>query len=381
VDLAVSRRVGGLTVRVLVLNAGSSSLKLSVIEGARTLLQTSVAVGSGTAEQSVAAALAALAAAAIPAASIGAIGHRVVHGGSELTAATIVDEGVLATIDRLDELAPLHNRVAVAMIRAAQAALPELVQVACFDTALHTTLPESMQRYPVPAKWRDAWGIRRYGFHGLSVQWASERAGELLGRDALELVVAHLGSGSSVTAMSRGVSVATSMGFTPLEGLMMGTRSGSIDPGIVLHLLRSGRLELAELADALEHRSGLRGVSGSSADVRELERAADAGDDAAALALAMFVDRAAQGIAAAATALPRLDALVFTGGIGEHAGRVRAAIVERLAVLGLPRIPSDETGDDRVLARARGESPAVLRIEAREDLVIARAVQSRLPSW
>jgi acetate kinase len=356
---------------VLVLNAGSSSIKVSVVDEGRTLLRTSL--DRTLAERSMDAVLDALAHAGLPAGSIAIVGHRIVHGGDELVDPVLVDGRVLATLDRLDELAPLHNRAGVEILRAARRAFPRVAHVACFDTAFHTTMPEVIRRYPVPTSWYDDWGIRRYGFHGLSVAWASERAAVLLGRaqDELAIVVAHLGGGASVTAVSRGASVATSMGFTPLEGLMMGTRCGSIDPGILLHLLRAGRLQLDELSEALERQSGLRGVSGRSAAVPELEAAAAEGDAAAALALAMFVDRAAQGIAAAATALPRMHALVFTGGIGEHAGGLRAAIVARLAVMGVPRIPADETGTDRVIAN--DGATAVLRIEAREDLVVAAA--------
>jgi acetate kinase len=209
-----------------------------------------------------------------------------------------------------------------------------------------------------------------------------ERAEALLRKDAseLRLVVAHLGSGCSATAVQGRRSVSTSMGFTPLEGLMMGTRSGSLDPGILIHLLRSGRIGLDELAEVLEHRSGLLGVSGSSASVPELEAAAGRGDEQARLAIDLFIARAAAGIAAAATALQRLDAVVFTGGIGEHAGSVRAAIVDRLACLGLDPIGADESNEDRVLAGRPGSNaaaaggPKVLRVEAREDLVIARDV-------
>lgn len=373
--------------RVLVLNAGSSSLKASVVDGAETLLRTSVTWGDDATR--VADRLAALRAileavdgAHILPTSIEAVGHRVVHGGGVFEAPIVLDESSLESLAELGELAPLHNGVAVEAIRAARKALPGLRHVACFDTAFHATLPESGVRYPVPESWHTEWGIRRFGFHGLSVTWAVERAGEILGRAATELdvVVAHLGSGCSVTAVERGRSIGTSMGFTPLEGVMMGTRAGSVDPGILVHLLRSGRTSVEALADALEHRSGLLGVSGRSADVLELEEAAGAGDDRARLALEMFVDRAAAGIGAAVTALPRLDALVFTGGIGANAGRVRAAIVERLGVIGVRAITRDETGEDRILAGdvsagpAKEHGPTVLRIEAREDLVIARAV-------
>lgn len=362
--------------RVLVLNAGSSSLKLGVVDDGESVLQTTIDAPPTDADASVAAVRDALADSGAAIETIAAVGHRIVHGGPRFDAPVVVADELLAELEALIELAPLHNGPALAIVRAARTALPGVVHVACFDTAFHRGLPELARRYPLPRAWHDDWGIQRYGFHGLSVQWASERAAALLGRalDELELVVAHLGSGASVTAVSRGRSVATSMGFTPLEGLMMGTRSGSIDPGIVLHLLRSGRCDVEAIARALEHDSGLRGVSGRSADVRALERAAAGGDGPAALALAMFADRAAQGIAAAATALPCIDALVFTGGIGEHAGELRTRIVARLAVLGLPAPSADESGEDRVLAQGR-TGPAVLRVAAREDLIIARAVE------
>ena len=373
--------------RVLVLNAGSSSLKASVVDDGKTLLRTSVSWGDDATQVAerqleVRAVLDALDAAQIPAASMEAVGHRVVHGGSAFTGPVVVDEAVLASLEDVGELAPLHNGVAVETIRATRAALPGVNHIACFDTAFHASLPEAVSRYPVPESWHAEWGIRRFGFHGLSVAWAVERAGALLGRplNGLELVVAHLGSGCSVTAVRGGRSIATSMGFTPLEGLMMGTRAGSIDPGILIHLLGTGRMSTEALADDLEHRSGLLGVSGRSADIREVQAAADAGDDRARVAMEMFVDRAAAGIGAACVALDRLDALVFTGGIGENAGRVRAAIVERLAVLGFRPTTPEETGEDRLLSsnpragHVDRRQPAVLRIEAREDLVIAREI-------
>ena len=373
--------------RVLVLNAGSSSLKASVVEDGETLLRTSVSWGADATRatdrpSSVGGVLHELERAQVAPDSIDAVGHRVVHGGMAFTGPTVIDDAVLTSLDTLGDLAPLHNAIAVETIRAARAALPRVRHVACFDTAFHATLPEPVARYPVPESWHTDWGIRRYGFHGLSVAWSVERAGELLGRSSsdLGLVVAHLGSGSSVTAVERGRSVATSMGFTPLEGLMMGTRAGSLDPGMLIHLLRTRRIRIDELASTLEHQSGLLGVSRQSADVRELEASADAGDERASLALAMFVDRAAAGIAATTVALRRLDALVFTGGIGEHAGRVRAAIVDRLGVLRFRPIPPDETGEDRLLTgtaevgTSTDRAPAILRVEAREDLVVARAV-------
>jgi acetate kinase len=385
--------------RVLVLNAGSSSLKASAIERGETLFRTSMSWGADatrTADRSsgLAAVVETMEREGLGIGSFDAVGHRIVHGGQVFTAPIVIEDAALDSLDALGELAPLHNAIAIETIRAVREALPGVPNVGCFDTAYHATLPASSARYAVPESWYTDWGIRRFGFHGLSVEWAVERAAELLGREpnAVGLVVAHLGSGCSVTAVDDGRSVWTSMGFTPLEGLMMGTRAGSIDPGILVHLLRARRLELDELADTLEHQSGVLGVSGRSADIREIQQLADAGDERARLAVEMFVLRAAAGIAAAAVGLRLLDAVAFTGGIGEHAGRVRAAIVERLAVVGLRPIATDENGEDRVLAAVdtdptftgaapEGASPSsavlrprVLRIEAREDVVIARAV-------
>ena len=282
----------------------------------------------------------------------------------------IVDADVLAALDDVSRLAPLHNPVAVETLRAARDLLPDTPHVACFDTAFHATLPEAAWRYPVPRGWAEDWGIRRFGFHGLSVQWSTTRAAELLAGRAedLGLVVAHLGSGSSVTAVYGGRSVWTSMGYKPLEGLMMGTRAGSIDPGILLALLREDRLDAARLAEDLEHRSGLVAVGGS-ADMRQLAAAA-ADDEDAALAIEMYAHRAAEGIAAAATSLPALHALVFTGGIGENAADVRARIASRLGALGISSVRDRD--DDGPLTE-HGAEPVVLRIEAREDVVIAHA--------
>lgn len=227
--------------------------------------------------------------------------------------------------------------------------------------------------------------MRRYGFHGISVAWSAERAAALLARPIgdIRIVVAHLGSGCSVTAVDGGRSVATSMGLTPLEGLMMGTRAGSIDPGILFYLMRTGRLDGDELGEELDHASGLVGVSGRTSDVRELLRLEAVGDGPATLALNLFVRRAAECIAAAATALPPLDAIVFTGGIGENAAAIRTRIVSRLGSIGVAPIAEEQPAEDAVLAplaAASGSartgssttSPAVLRIVAREDLVVAR---------
>jgi acetate kinase len=378
----------------LVLNAGSSTLKASVLGpalgpalGALPVLAANppdpvaactVSLGDdatrGAAiDEAVAAALDRLRADGVPPDTVGLAVHRVVHGGERYREPAIVDDGMLTAIDAAAELAPLHNMVAAAVIRSSRTRLPRARHVAVFDTAFHAGLPEAAWRYPLPTAW-EAWGIRRYGFHGLSVAWAVVRASALLGRPVadLGLVVAHLGNGCSVTAVDGGRSVATSMGMTPLEGLMMGTRAGSLDPGIILAVLRAGRRSPAELSEDLDHASGLLGVSGRTGAMDELEASAQAGDERAALAVEMFVVRAAAGIAAAATSLRRLDAVVFTGGIGAHAGSVRARIVERLSVLGAAPIAPDELGADRVLPPT-GRSPVMLRIGSREDLVAARA--------
>ena len=375
-----------LLTRVLVLNAGSSSLKASVIEVGRLepLAATQVGWGSDATRvvdrrSTVEHALAALWGSVEPA-SVASAGHRIVHGGARFRQPMQVDDAVLGELDGIAGLAPLHNEVALETLRAQRALLPGLPAVAVFDTGFHASLQDEAFVYPLPWHWYAEWGIRRFGFHGLSVAWSVRRAGELLGRDpaALGLIVAHLGSGCSVTAVDGGRSVSTSMGLTPLEGLAMGTRAGSVDPGILLHVLRERGIRVAELAETLDHGSGLMGVSGVSGDVRELTAAAANGSARARLALDIFVRRAAEGIAAAAVALPRLDALVFTGGIGEHAADLRAAICARLAVLGVPEIAAAEVSTDSVLTPS-GAHVAVLRVEAREDIVIAEATAEMLP--
>ena len=361
--------------RVLVLNVGSSSIKGSIVDSVSlaTLAKDEVSLGADATRRRGLDRIVRSLLAKLGVEGIDAVGHRVVHGGATFRSAVLVDDRVLKGIEALAEFAPLHNPVAAAAIRAVGSALPKVPQVAAFDTAFHATLSEEQFLYPVPWRWHPAYGIRRFGFHGLSVEWSTGRAAELLGRPAAELalVVAHLGSGCSVTAVLHRRSVATSMGLTPMEGLMMGTRSGSIDPGILLYMLRTRRAGWRELETALDHQSGLVGVSGRAAGMRELEKAAGQGNPRARLAIDMFVSRAAAGIASAATALPRLDALVFTGGIGEHSPSVRSAITGRLAPLGLGAIPASDVRNDAVISRP-GSPVAILRIEAREDAVIAR---------
>jgi len=279
---------------VLVVNAGSTSLKLHLVVG-----DDSQPVDGFVAAD--------------------AVGHRVVHGGRRFVAPALVDDEVEQAIAALAVLAPLHNRRALDEIRRAREALPAVPQVAVFDTAFHRTMPPEASIYAIPERWREEWDVRRYGFHGISVQWVASQV------EAERLVVCHLGGGCSVTAVRDGHPVDTTMGFSPLEGVPMATRSGSVDPGALLYLLREQLLTLDELEQALEHESGLAGLSGGgSGDVRE----------AAPLALDLFVHRVAGAVAAMAAACGGMDVLAFTGGIGEHASTVRERIVERVRFLG-----------------------------------------------
>jgi acetate kinase len=275
---------------------------------------------------------------------------------------------------------PLHQPRALAGIEAARRALPGVPGVACFDTAFHAGLPAAAARYALPDDWTKRYGLRRFGFHGLSHGYASRRAGELLGRDASELriVTCHLGAGASLAAVSGGRSVDTTMGFTPLEGLVMATRSGSIDPGLITWLLQQGEIGLDAVSDRLETSSGLAGISGiPSGDMREVLRAADSGDGPARLALDVYLHRLRREIAAMAAAMNGLDVLVFTGGVGEHSPRVRAAAAAGLEFLGVSLDPArnDATSD----ADIGGTGPVrVLVITAREDVEIARQARAVL---
>jgi acetate kinase len=357
-------------VRVLVVNAGSSSLKHalvdarsgSVLHGGEERWEPGARAGRHRD-----ALRAALADAGDQAE---AIGHRVVHGGERFTGPVHLDPGVRADIAALDALAPLHTRAALEGIDAASAALPDLPQVACFDTAFHHDLPQVAATYALPREWTERFGLRRYGFHGLNVEWCHERALRALGADGTRrLVVCHLGSGCSVTAVLDGRSVDTTMGFTPLEGVPMATRSGSIDPGLLLHLLAAG-VQREELDDALNHRSGLLGLCGLHG-VREVERAAIAGDERAQLAFDVLVRGVSSAIAAMTTSLRGLDALVFTAGAGERSSLLRAHVCSRLAQLG---VVLDLERNARHEARiGTPEAPvATLVVAAGEERVIAR---------
>lgn len=363
--------------RVLVVNAGSSSLKLSLLhEDDRVLVsrelqapgdrvdpaQLRAALDDGLGDADV-------------------VGHRIVHGGERFRAAVRIDANVKAALQALAYLAPLHQAKSLAALDAVSAALSELPAVACFDTAFHATLPAAAATYALPSAWRERFAIRRYGFHGLSHAWVARRAPALLGRDGaagLRLVSCHLGAGASLCAIEAGRSIDTTMGFTPLEGLVMATRSGSVDPGLLLWLLQHGGRSQDELAYALEHESGLLGLAGT-ADMREVLARGDAGDAGAQLALEVYVHSLRAAIAAMVAALGAVDALIFTGGVGARSPRVRELTVERLGFLGL----AIDAGLNRSVAddgdvSAQGAAARTLVIVPREDLEIARQTRGAL---
>ena len=305
--------------------------------------------------------------------AVNGVGHRVVHGGARYASAMRIDNEVRAAIAGLSELAPLHNAPSLAVIDAAAGALPLVPQVAAFDTAFHATLPEAARTYPVPRAWTRDWGVRRFGFHGLSHQYCAARAVEMLGgRSAARLIVAHLGNGASVSAVRDGVCVDTSMGFTPMEGLMMGTRSGSVDPGLLIYLLRERGFDAERLDRALNHESGLLGVSGVSSDMRQVLEAMPHHEDAR-LAIDVYVHRLRQTIGAMAATLNGIDALVFTAGVGENAPEIRRRACANLGFLG---IALDEQANAQCKCDAdiasTGSPARVLVIATREDLTIVR---------
>jgi acetate kinase len=337
---------------VLVVNAGSTSLKLSLVdeEGSSSALTS---LGEAPAD-------------------IAGIGHRVVHGGPAFRAPVLLDDAMLAELRALVDLAPLHNAPALEAIDATRRAFPAVPQVAVFDTEFHATMPAEASTSAVPERWRTQWHIRRYGFHGLSVQWASEQV------RVERLVVCHLGGGCSVSAVLDGRSVDTTMGFSPLEGVTMATRSGSLDPAAILYLLRRGAGSADEIEQVLERESGLLGLSGLSSGVEELERSAE---PAARLALEVYCYRIATAIGAMAVALGGLDAVVFSGGVGEGSALVRARVCGRLGLLGVEL--SDElnaaaTRDAEIAAA--GSAVRVVVLRAREDVIAARAVRAELAS-
>jgi acetate kinase len=306
-------------------------------------------------------------------ADVRACGHRVVHGGERYRQPVRIDAAVRQGIAMLSELAPLHNPPALAAIEAATKALPAVPHAAVFDTAFFADQPPERFLYPLPLAWYADWHIRRFGFHGISHHYCTLRAAELLGRDDARLVICHLGNGCSASAVAGGQAITCTMGFTPLEGLMMGTRSGSIDPAIVLHLLRRGLLSVDAIDEALTHRSGLLGVSGVSGDFRAVETAAHEGHDRSRLALRLYVDRVRAAIGALAVTTGGLDAVVFTAGVGEHSAWLRGEVCRGLECLGL-RL--DATANEACQADAdvaTGDSAGrILVLHTREELLIAR---------
>lgn len=334
--------------RVLVVNAGSSSLKLRVLgEGDRLAGSADLPAPRGTVDA------AELESALSSLGAVDAVGHRVVHGGIYFTEPVVIDDKVITRLEALTDLAPLHQPKSLAALAAVRAALPAVPGVACFDTAFHASIPAAAATYAIPREWRQRWALRRYGFHGLSHAYCSRRAAELASAAGgvpspasapLRIVTCHLGAGASLAAVRDGVSVDTTMGFTPLEGLVMATRSGTVDPGLVLWLEEHAGTPPAELAATLEHRSGLLGLAGS-ADMRSVVERANAGEEEAGLALDVYLHRLRAAIAAMAAALAGLDVLVFTGGVGENSPEVRAGAAAALGFLGVDVDPvRNDTG-------------------------------------
>lgn len=360
---------------ILVVNAGSSSLKLRLLDARDEVLAAhDLPAPKGKAEE------AAIAKAIAGLGPVDAVGHRVVHGGTDFVQPVVIDDDVKQRLAALTDLAPLHQPKSLAALDAVTAALPDVPAVACFDTAFHAGIPAAAATYALPPEWRKRWPLRRFGFHGLSHAYASRRAAELLDRplDGLRVVTCHLGAGASLAAVQHGRSVDTTMGFTPLEGLVMATRSGSVDPGLVLWLEEHAGMPPAELAATLEHRSGLLGLAGTD-DMRAILAAEAAGDADAQLAVAVYLHRLRGAIAAMAAAMDGLDALVFTGGVGENAPAVRARAADGLRFLGVTVDAGRNeanTGDREI--GARDSVVRALVVAAREDLQIAHDVRAVL---
>ncbi|MDX3189750.1 acetate kinase [Streptomyces sp. MN03-5084-2B] len=354
--------------RVLTLNPGSSSVKVSLVDGGTAVgwaawdLADPAVVGQAIRRW----------------ADVDAVAVRFVHGGSQKAPAR-VDDTLLANLERLTSLAPNHQPLSLEVTREVRRLLPGVPVVACFDTAFHARMPEAAARYPLPRAWTAQNRLRRYGFHGLSCQYALHRTGELLGRtpEELQLVCVHVGAGVSVTAIRDGHGVDTSMGFTPLEGAMMATRSGSVDPGLLLHVMQTAPMSPAEMADALFHRSGLAGMTGTNGDLRRVLAAAARGDHDASVALDVYRHRLCREIGAAATSLSRLDAVVFTGGVSEHQPSVITSVIDGLAVLGLRAGDVPHTDVDRIVTTADSAVPALI-VRPREDLELARGAEEAL---
>jgi acetate kinase len=359
--------------RVLVVNAGSSSIKLAVVDGDdRVVDSTHLPDWSGDTE-----ALREF----LETAEFDAVGHRVVHGGWELTESVRIDDRVEELLRAATPLAPLHQPRGLAGIRAVRELLPSCPEVACFDTSFHADLPEPSATYALPREWRRGLGIRRFGFHGLNHAYVARRTARMLGRDldGLRTVSCHLGSGASLCAVDGGRSVDTTMGFTPLEGLVMSTRAGTIDPGIVTWLSGEEGVPVGDVATALETQSGLLGLSGVSGDLAEVIEARDRGDAEATLAVEVYLHRLVASVASMAATMGGLDALVFTAGVGENAGSIRQETVRRLRFLG---VAIDESANATCTPDADITAPGALVhtlvVAAREDLEVARETRAVL---
>jgi acetate kinase len=361
---------------ILAVNAGSSSLKLSLIGGDDGLLAEREldAPGARIDPEQLDAAL-----------NDGldhaeAVVHRIVHGGERFTGAVMIDDDVRQALEQLTDLAPLHQPKSLEALRAVSERLPDVPAIACFDTAFHRTLSPAAATYPLPARWRERWGLRKYGFHGLSHGWIARRVPGLcpeLPRPA-RIVSCHLGAGASLCAIAAGRSVDTTMGFTPLDGLVMATRSGSVDPGMLLWLLERDRCSEDELAQSLEHESGLAGIAGTG-DMREVLRRANEGDETAQLALDVYGHRLRALIGSMAAALSGIDVLVFTGGVGERSAPVRSLAAAGLQFLGV-ELDGDRNADATPDAEigAAGAPVRTLVLTAREDLEMARQARPLL---
>jgi acetate kinase len=368
--------------RVLVVNTGSSSLKLSILAAEQ--------VGEGWEVEATADLdrwdgehdLDELEPVIADAGPVDAVGHRVVHGGPDHNAPVVLTAEVEDELLALSSLAPLHQPRAVSGVKAVRRLVPDAPHVACFDTAFHATMPPAAVTYALPGPWRERWPLRRFGFHGLSHARAVRQAPVIAGVEpssARRIVTCHLGAGASVCAALDGRSVDTSMGFTPLEGLVMATRSGTVDPGLVLWLIEHGGLSPGELSDGLEHRAGLAGLSGTSGDMRDVLAARASGDTAATTAIEVFIHRLRREIASMAAALDGIDLVAFTGGIGEHSPDIRAEAVAGLGFLGLALDPTRNAaveGDGDITAA--GAIARAVVVTAREDLEIADQVRALL---
>lgn len=388
--------------KILVLNAGSSSVKFAVFDWDRLSLEAGGIVeldGAGGSariritwpeherredqlpvrgyREGVVAAFRYLESRGCPQSGgeVRVVAHRLIHGGESLREPVVIDDRVKAVIAQFSPLAPLHIPAGLEAIAAAEEAFPQALQTGVFDTAFFADIPPAAYLYPVPYEWYERWGIRRFGYHGTSHAYAMERAAEMLGRPVseLRLITCHLGQGSSATAIQKGKAVTNTMGFTPLEGFMMGTRSGTIDPGLITYVQKIAGLSADEIEEILHRNSGLLGVSGVSGDFRKVEEAAAAGNSRARLALEMYAYRVRAMLGSLAVTMGGVEALVFTGGIGENACRLRRDICRGLECLGLNL---DESANQRAVpdcdVSREGSAGRILVVKSREDLLLAR---------